>query len=57
MRRQTGNNRAQSTLEYLIVLAVITAIIFAAATNIIKPAVDESMDKLGNVIKQAADEF
>ncbi len=50
-------NKAQSTLEYVIVLAVIIAVIVAVARTVISPAIEASMNNLGNAIVQASDEF
>jgi Flp pilus assembly pilin Flp len=51
------NRTGQSTLEYLIVLVVIIAIIIAASQAIIRPAVENSLSKLGNAIEEAATQF
>jgi hypothetical protein len=49
--------KAQSTLEYLIGLAVIIAILVAVGRTIMRPALEQAMGKLGNAIKTAADNF
>lgn len=50
-------NKAQSTLEYILVLAVIIAVIVAASRTIIRPAMEGSLNKLANAINEAADSF
>ena len=58
MRKNRKNrNKGQSTLEYLIVFAVIIATILLVTKTIIKPAVEDSMNHLGNAIRDAADKF
>lgn len=52
-----SSRQAQSTLEYLIMLAVLIAIIVAVATTVMRPAIEDSMSKLGNAINTAADDF
>lgn len=60
MKRKTvlkNNNKAQSTLEYLIVLVIVIAIIFTFARLALRGAIEGSLDKLSNNIKNAADNF
>ena len=39
-----GNKKAQSTLEYLVVLTAIAALIIVAAKSFIKPSVEKSLN-------------
>jgi len=51
------DKQGQSTLEYLVILAVVIGVIVYVATAIVKPSLVASMNKLGNAINYAADEF
>jgi len=46
--------KAQSTLEYIVVLTAIVAIIIFAATTWIKPAVKQSLEDANSAIGVAA---
>lgn len=48
------NRKGQSILEYVIVLTVIVAAVAVAATQFIKPAVNNSISNVGNTITDAA---
>lgn len=48
------NRKGQSILEYVIVLTVIVAAIALAAGTMIKPALNNAMNKMGNTINTAA---
>jgi len=49
--------KGQSTLEYIIVVAAILALIVWAATALIKPAATTSLYEAENAIGRAADRF
>ncbi len=49
--------RGQSVLEYVIVLTAIIAIIIWAATNLIKPAVNQMMTNAAGAINRAANQL
>ena len=53
-RTGRGSRRAQSTLEYILVLAAILVAAIIAATNLIRPAVNQSMDDSQKVITKAS---
>ena len=46
-------HKAQSVLEYVIVLTAIVAVIIIAATSVIKPAVQQAMDDAAGTITSA----
>ena len=48
------SKKGQSVLEYVIVLTAIIAIIIAAATAVIRPAVQQTMTDAGNSITSAS---
>lgn len=48
------NKKAQSTLEYIIVLSAIVGVILYAAANWIKPAVEASLNNANTAIGKAA---
>lgn len=48
--------KGQSTLEYVLVVAAIIAAV-AAAVTLFKPAVNETMDRAGNYMKEAANKL
>ena len=48
------DRRGQSTLEYLLIAAVIIAAVVVAATGVIQPAVKKTMDSSGAAIDNAA---
>ncbi|MEW6008962.1 MAG: hypothetical protein AB1629_04930 [Candidatus Omnitrophota bacterium] len=50
-------SKGQSTLEYLIVLAVLIAAIISVAVAVLNPAIRDSMTRLGDAIRNAADQF
>jgi uncharacterized protein (UPF0333 family) len=52
-----ANKKAQSTLEYIIVLTAIIGLIIYAAVNWIRPAVNNSLDNASAAIRTAADKF
>ena len=52
-----GNRKGQSTIEYLLILAVIIAAVVVAATNLIRPAVTRTMDSSQTAIQNAADQL
>lgn len=47
--------KAQSVLEYVIVLTAIIAIIIVAATAVIRPAVNKVMEEAANTIGSASE--
>lgn len=47
LRKRNG----QSTLEYVIILTAIIAVIILAATSVIKPAMEKAMDNAAESIK------
>jgi len=49
--------KAQSILEYTIVLAAIIAAIIFAGVRLIKPAVNQAMSDSADVIEDATSEF
>ena len=51
------NKKAQSILEYIIVLTAIVGLIIYAATNWIQPAVEKSLDEANTAIGNVADEI
>ena len=51
------DRRGQSTLEYLLIAAVIIAAVAVAAGVVIKPAVTKTMDSSGGAINNAAAQF
>jgi uncharacterized protein (UPF0333 family) len=53
MRRQ----RAQSTLEYIVVFAAIVAVVIWAAKTIIYPAINKGLENTENVITNAANKL
>ena len=48
------DRRGQSTLEYLLIAAVIIAAVVVAATAVIQPAVKNTMGSSGAAIENAA---
>ncbi len=52
-----NNNKGQSTLEYLIVLVIVIAIIFTFARVAFREAIEGSLNNLGDNIKNAASQF
>ena len=54
---KTKFNQAQSTLEYVLVLAAVVGVIIFAAANWIKPNVKVSLDDAITAIDKAADEI
>lgn len=52
-RTHRARSRAQSTLEYILVLAAILVACIIAATNLIRPAVNQSMTDSSTTIKAA----
>ncbi len=51
------HKKAQSALEYILVLTAIVVLIIYAAANWIKPAVQQSMTDAQTAIGDAADEL
>ena len=51
------NRKGQSTLEYLLIAAVVIAAVAIAATTIIRPAVDNTMNQSGSAINNAASQL
>lgn len=49
-----GSKRAQSTLEYILVLMAIVGLIIFAAATWIKPAVNKSLENANTAIGKAA---
>ncbi len=49
--------KAQSTLEYIIVLSVIVTAILFGAVALIKPAVNQTVTSTGDALVQAANQF
>lgn len=56
MERKFGN-KAQSTLEYIVVLTAIVAVIIYAAGHWIKPAAQKTIDDAGTAIDNAYKEL
>ena len=52
-----GNRKGQSTLEYLLIAAVVIAAIAIAAGTVIKPAVESTMTNSSTAITGAADKL
>ena len=52
--RKRWGRKGQSTLEYLLIAAVVIAAVAIAATTIIRPAVDATMTNSGTAITNAA---
>lgn len=52
-----GLIRAQSTLEYLLILSAIVVLIIYAAGKMIKPAVEKSLDNAQAGINATADKL
>ncbi len=52
-RRRKG----QSILEYVIILTAIVLVIIAAATGVMKPSVEKTMDNAGKVVDHAAEKL
>ena len=48
------NKKAQSTLEYIMVLTAIIGVIIYAAVNWIKPAAERSMNQADKALGEAA---
>lgn len=51
------DEKAQSTLEYLIVLAVLIGLMITAGRTIFKPAMSQALTKLGQSVVSAANSF
>ena len=49
--------KAQSTLEYILVLTAIVGVIIYAAVTWIKPAVEKSLENANTAIGKAADKI
>lgn len=49
--------QGQSILEYVIVLTVIVTAIIIAANSFVKPAVESSMNKVGQSVESATDKL
>ena len=49
--------KGQSVLEYVIVLTAIIAVIIAAASLVIRPAVNATIDKAANSIQAAVNQL
>ena len=52
-KRRGVGRRAQSTLEYILVLAAILVAAIVGANTLIRPAVNQSMTDSGDTIKAA----
>ena len=48
------NRKGQSTLEYLLIAAVVIAAVAIAAGTIIQPAVNQTLQQSGSAIQNAA---
>ncbi len=55
--RKINNHKAQSTLEYILVLAAVVGLIIYAAGAWIKPAVQNSLETANTAIGGAADKI
>ena len=51
------SKKGQSILEYVIVLTVIVAAIALAAGTMIKPSINNAMNKMGSTINTAASQL
>ncbi|MFH1655890.1 MAG: hypothetical protein ABH954_04710 [Candidatus Omnitrophota bacterium] len=55
--RLRRKSKGQSTLEYIIVVTAILALIIVAATTFIRPASDASLNAASDTIDRAANVF
>lgn len=55
--RRKRDKKAQSTLEYILILSAVVALIIVGAATMIKPGVEKALDNADNAITDAASKF